>query len=187
MSVHAHRTSRQGKPRKKKHTPEEEVGKYHSSSVTPVSQPKCLALVRGRRTQYHGGQNDYLNNSKVILICNRTNAKLSGKLNSLRVGNGNFENSKLFEGLVILKKKTQDKSKRKKKRCIASSDLFSPPLDVPLMLMTDFLQRTALNQCRWCGMEDNRCGRHVLGHWRELCVGDGRSGRHVLDQGNRRS
>ena len=113
----------------------------------------------------HGGQNDYLNNSKIILICNRTNTKLPGKLNSFRVGNGNFENSKLFEGLVILKKKTQDKSERKKKkRCIASSDLFSPPLDVPLMLMTDFQPRTALNQCRWCGMEDNKCGRHVFDH-----------------------
>ena len=113
--------------------------------------------------EYHGGQNDYLNISKIILICNRTNTKLPGKLNSFRVGNGNFENSKLFEGLVILKKKHRT-SQKGKKRCIASSDLFSPPLDVPLMLMTDFLQRTALNQCRWCGMEDNRCGRHVLDH-----------------------
>ena len=111
-----------------------------------------------------GGQNDYLNNSKIILICNRTNTKLPGKLNSFRVGNGNFENSKLFEGLVIFKKNTGQVKKEKKKRCTASSDLFSPPLDVPLMLMTDFLQRTALNQCRWCGMEDNRCGRHVLDH-----------------------
>ena len=53
---------------------------------------------------YHGGENDYLNNSKIILICNRTNTRLPGKLNSFRVGNGNFENSKLFEGLVILRK-----------------------------------------------------------------------------------
>ena len=29
---------------------------------------------------YHGGQNDYQNNSKIILICNRTNKKLPGKL-----------------------------------------------------------------------------------------------------------
>ena len=56
---------------------------------------------------YHGGENDYLNNSKIILICNRTNTKLPGKLNSFRVGNGNFENSKLFGGPVILKKNTQ--------------------------------------------------------------------------------
>ena len=38
---------------------------------------------------------------------NRTNKKLPGKINSFRVGNGNFENSKLFEGLIILKKNTQ--------------------------------------------------------------------------------
>ena len=57
--------------------------------------------------KHHAGQNDYLNNSKIILICNRTNTKLPGKLNSFRVGNGNFENSKLFEGPVILKKNTQ--------------------------------------------------------------------------------
>ena len=56
---------------------------------------------------YHGGQNDYQNNSKIILICNRTNRKLLGKLNSFRVGNGNFENSKLFEGLVIFEHNTQ--------------------------------------------------------------------------------
>ena len=56
---------------------------------------------------YHGGQNDYLNNSKIIVICNRTNTKLPGKLNSFRVGNGNFENSKFFGCPVILKKNTQ--------------------------------------------------------------------------------
>ena len=47
--------------------------------------------------------------AKIILennlICNRTNTKL--QKNSFRVGNGNFENSKLFEGLVILRKNTQ--------------------------------------------------------------------------------
>ena len=41
-----------------------------------------------------------------ILICNLTNNKFQEKLkNAFRVGNGNCENSKLFEGLVILNKK----------------------------------------------------------------------------------
>ena len=44
---------------------------------------------------------------ETILICNRTNKKLQGKLNSFRVSNGNFENSKLFEGLVIFEHNTQ--------------------------------------------------------------------------------
>ena len=38
--------------RKKKTHIEEEVGRYRSSSVTPVSQPNFLALERGSRTQY---------------------------------------------------------------------------------------------------------------------------------------
>ena len=76
---------------------------------------------------------------------------------------------------------------RKKKWCIASSDLFFSPLsDVLLMLMTDFLQRTALNHCRWCGMEENRSGRHVLDHWRRRCVGDNKCRCHVLDHWRRR-
>ena len=52
--------------------------------------------------------------------------------------------------------------------------------------MTDFLQRTALNHCRWCGMEDNRCGRHVLDHWRSRCVGDNWCSNHVFDHWRRR-
>ena len=44
---------------------------------------------------------------ETILICNRTNKKLQGKLNSFRVGNGNFENSKLFDGLAIFEHNTQ--------------------------------------------------------------------------------
>ena len=44
-------TRRPGKPGKKQ-TPEEEVGRYRSSSVTPDSQPHFLSLVRGIRTQY---------------------------------------------------------------------------------------------------------------------------------------
>ena len=97
------------------------------------------------------------------LICNRTNKKFPGKLNSFRVDNGNFENSKLFEGLVIFEQKNRT-SQTGKKRCIASSDLFSPLSDMLLMLLTTCVQGIALNQCRWCGMEDNRCGRHVLDH-----------------------
>ena len=56
--IRSNTTKTSGKPRgdeqaretRKKHTPEEEVGRYRSS-VTPVSQPKFLALVRGSRTQ----------------------------------------------------------------------------------------------------------------------------------------
>ena len=55
--------------------------------------------------KYHGGQNDYQNNSKIILICNRTNKKLPGRKSCSGLVTGNFESSKLFEGLVILKKK----------------------------------------------------------------------------------
>ena len=48
---------------------------------------------------YHAGQNDYLNNSKIILISNRTYTKFPGKWkNAFKVGNDNFENSKLMEG-----------------------------------------------------------------------------------------
>ena len=49
--------------------------------------------------------------AKIILenniICNRTDKKFQGKFNSFRVGNGNFKNSKLFEGLVIFEHNTQ--------------------------------------------------------------------------------
>ena len=55
--------------------------------------------------EYHGSQNDYQNNSKIILICNRTNKKLPGRKSCSGLVTGNFENSKLFEGLVILNKK----------------------------------------------------------------------------------
>ena len=45
---------------------------------------------------------NHLNNSKIILICNRTKRKLPKKSKkTFRVGNGNFENSKLFEGSGI--------------------------------------------------------------------------------------
>ena len=99
--------------------------------------------------------------AKIILennlICNRTNKNYRENENAFKDGHGNFENSQFFEP----KKRTIQAGK---KRCIASSDLFSPLSDMLLMLMTDFLQRTALNQCHWCGMEGNRCGRHVLDH-----------------------
>ena len=42
---------------------------------------------------------------KLILICNRTNKKLPGRKSCSGLVTGNFENSKLFEGLVILNKK----------------------------------------------------------------------------------
>ena len=77
------------------------------------------------------------------------------------VGNGNFENSKLFEGLVILRKNTR-KGKKEKRKGASHHWIFFSPLPGVLKLMTDSLQGTALNQCR--GMEDNRCGRHVLDH-----------------------
>ena len=57
--------------------------------------------------------------TKIILenhlICNLTNKKIPGKKSCSGLATGNFENSKLFEGLVILNKKKQDKSNRKKK------------------------------------------------------------------------
>ena len=59
----------------------------------------------GISSTYHGSQNDYQNNSKIILICNRTNKKLPGRKSCSGLVTGNFENSKLVEGLVILKKK----------------------------------------------------------------------------------
>ena len=37
--------------RKKKQAPEEEVGRYRSSSVTPDSQPNVLSFVRGIRRE----------------------------------------------------------------------------------------------------------------------------------------
>ena len=53
---------------------------------------------------------------ETISFCNRTNNKFLGKFNSFRVGNGNFENSKLFEGLVILNKKKNKTSQTEKKK-----------------------------------------------------------------------
>ena len=78
------------------------------------------------------------------------------------VGNGNFENSKLFEGPVILRKKHRKRQKGKNKSYIASLDLFSQLSDMLFMLMTTCVQGIALNQCRWSGLEDNRSGRHVV-------------------------
>ena len=72
----------------------------------------------------------------TILICNRTNKKLPGRKSCSGLVTGNFENSKLFEGLVILKKK-KDKSNRKKKRASHHRIFFSPlPGVLMLMLMT---------------------------------------------------
>ena len=73
---------------------------------------------------------------ETISICNRTNKKITGKKIVFGLVSGNFENSKVFEGLVILRKK-QDKSNRKKKvhriiesffyssRCAHAHDRFS--------------------------------------------------------------
>ena len=92
---------------------------------------------------------------ETILICNRTNKKLPGRKSCSGLVTGNFENSKLFEGLVILKKKkkTGQVEQEKKKTCIASSDLF-------FLLFQVSLKGTVLNHY----IEDNRCGRHVLDH-----------------------
>ena len=57
--------------------------------------------------------------------------------------------------------KKQEKSNRKKKVHRIIGSFFSPLPDV-LMFMTDFLQGAALNHCGWCGIEDNRCGRHEV-------------------------
>ena len=44
---------------------------------------------------------------ETILICNRTNKKFPGRKSCSGLVTGNFENSKLFEGLVILIKKNR--------------------------------------------------------------------------------
>ena len=69
------------------------------SFLGPGSEKKC-----------HGGQNDYQNNCWKKFICNRTNKKLPGRKSCSRLATGNFENSKLFEGLVILKKKKKQEA-----------------------------------------------------------------------------
>ena len=61
---------------------------------------------------------------ETTLICNRTNKKLQGKLNSFRVGNGNFGIWKLFEGLVIFEQKKKTIQTGKKKRCIRHHRIF---------------------------------------------------------------
>ena len=57
--------------------------------------------------KYHGGENDYQNNSSNNFNMQSHRQKLQGKFNSFRFGNGNLENSKLFEGLVIFEHNTQ--------------------------------------------------------------------------------
>ena len=74
--------------------------------------------VRKCSRQFLDSNRENIGNILLLVLCrttrntmegenNRTNKKLPGKLNSFRVGNGNFENSKLFEGLIILKKNTK--------------------------------------------------------------------------------
>ena len=48
--------------------------------------------------QYNGGENDYLNNSKIILICNRTNRKLLGRKSCSGLVTGNFEKFEIIRG-----------------------------------------------------------------------------------------
>ena len=111
----------------------------------------------------------------TIIIPERVNLKLSHRFALKTAGTisfselvvGNLEISKLFECLVILKTEKGLTGKKDKgvhhTTCMGS--LFSPLPDVTvLMLLTDFVQSTALNHWRWCCMEDGRCGRHVLDH-----------------------
>ena len=56
-------------------------------SLEEMKSHKEDRFLRGRQIACHGGQNDYQNNSKIILICNRTNKKKSGKKIVFGVGN----------------------------------------------------------------------------------------------------
>ena len=71
---------------------------------------------------------------ETILICNRTNKKLPGRKSCSGLVTGNFENSKLFEGLVILKKKTGQVEQEKKRA--SHHRIFFAPLPGLLLLMT---------------------------------------------------
>ena len=88
----------------------------------------------------------------------------SEKKTVFRVGViGNFDISELFECLV-----KQEKCSSHHTRGIS----FSPLPDVTVcVLLTNFVQGTALNHWRWWCMEDNKCGRHVLDHcsWCVIC------------------
>ena len=99
-------------------------------------------------------------NSWRVKAGNSHKQKISGKIKEAsRVG-------EIFRGSGNFEPKKQEESNRKEKGAhhIIGS-LFSPLPDVTvLMLLTDFPQGTALNHCRWCGIEYNRCGRHVLDH-----------------------
>ena len=54
-------------------------GWHWDDSKSKWLDPELCAKARREEVEYHGGANDYLNNSKIILICNRTNTKLPGK------------------------------------------------------------------------------------------------------------
>ena len=85
----------------------------HLSADTMVLRnARCRSATTESQRGHIGGQKDYQINSWKQKIT-RNNK------NSFRVGNGNFENSN--EGLVILNKKEKS---NKKKKCIASWDLF---------------------------------------------------------------
>ena len=61
---------------------------------------------------YLAGQNDYQNNSKIILICNFHKQKLPGKLNSFKVGNGNFEIFEIIRGSGNFEQKNRKSQNR---------------------------------------------------------------------------
>ena len=66
-----------------------------------------------------------------------------------------------FKKLDIIRVSGKFEQKNKQEKKVHRIIGFFLPLPDVLMLMTDFLQGIALNHCRWCGIEDNRCGRHV--------------------------
>ena len=78
-----------------------------STEVEFLNTACCSNHSAGGST-YHGGQNDYQNNSKIILFCNRTNKQFPGRKSCSGLVTSNFENSKLFEGLVILNRKKKE-------------------------------------------------------------------------------
>ena len=91
-------------------------------------------------------------------IANTQLKKFAGKQPFSSMVIGSFEISKLFECLVILKKKSRKKQTEKKVPIIILiGSLFSPlPVVTVRVFLTDFVKGTATNHRRWCCMEDNR-------------------------------
>ena len=67
----------------------------------------------------------------------------------------NFEKFEIIGMSGNFEQKKTGKVKQEKKRCPPHHRIFFSPFpDVTvLMLLTDFLQGTTLNHCRWCGTE----------------------------------